>query len=153
MRKFWLEIWAFCWKSICLKKGYLKMAYFEQHSSTLTFILIWKEESFWNFSLSYGTKIRFFTIWGNTHTYIVPTQTWKVCYWPFLETTSGILWSIGILWSASITKRGDGSECSKVFFQCMGMCGKQGGLTVLWGDQGIRNTKRRLFTNEDGTGK
>lgn len=90
------------------------MAYFEQHSSTLTFILIWKEESFWNFSLSYGTKIRF-SQFEKTHAYIVPTQTWKACYRPFLGTTSGILWSIGILWSASVTKRGDGSECGEVF--------------------------------------
>lgn len=40
------------------------------------------------------------------------------------------------------------------FFSSAWVCVvSRGGLTVLWGDQGIRNMKRRLFTNEDGTGK
>lgn len=44
------------------------------------------------------------------HAQFLPKK-WHTCYWLILGTTSDVLWHIGLLWSALITKREGESEC------------------------------------------
>ena len=94
-------------------------------------------------------KNKIFTIWENTHIHsFYPNMTGMLLTLPRDHFRHPVKYWDPVICFNNQERGWDWTWWG--FFQCMGKCGKQGGPTVLWGDQGIRNMKRRLFTNEDG---